>query len=288
MSEYSEASREEWARAADHWARSAEEADRGASAAAAAWLLEAADLQAGERVLEVACGAGRVGLQAAEQVGPDGSVVCSDFAEPMVEAVRRRVRDLGVENVEARVLDAEQMTFSEEERFDAALCRMGYMLMNDPARALARTRAALRPGGRLVFAVWGSADENTWLNLIFAAVMSHLQAPPPSPSTPGPFALGDPERVSSLLSAAELSNARVELLEVEQRYVDMNGWWEEILGLGGPLATLLGALPESGVAAIRRAAFDGARDYQCEDGSVVLPASMVVARAERPAEDVDH
>ncbi len=172
MTDYGESSREEWAGAADHWAEAAEKPDRGASAKAAAWLLDSADLQPGERVLEVACGAGRVGLQAAERVGPAGWVVCSDFAEPMVEVVQGRVARLGLTNVEARVLDAERMTFGEDERFDAALCRMGYMLMADPAAALSRTRDALRPGGRLAFAVWGPAEENPWLSLIFAAVMS--------------------------------------------------------------------------------------------------------------------
>ena len=53
-------------------------------------------------MLEVACGAGRVGFQAAELVGPEGSVLCTDFAEDMVAAVRELVREFGLENVEAR------------------------------------------------------------------------------------------------------------------------------------------------------------------------------------------
>lgn len=104
-----EASREQWAGAAEGWERAANEPDTGASGAAARWMLEAAQPRPGEQVLELACGAGRVGLQAAEAVGPQGRVVCSDFAEPMVEAVRRRVAELQIGNVEARVLDAEEL-----------------------------------------------------------------------------------------------------------------------------------------------------------------------------------
>ena len=50
-------------------------------------------------------------------------------------------------------MDAEQMSFDADDRFDVALCRMGFMLMSDPARALENTHAALRPDGRLAFAV---------------------------------------------------------------------------------------------------------------------------------------
>src|SRR5918994_22088 len=51
----------QWDEVAENWARAAEEEEKGASADAARWMLEAAELQAGERVLELACGAGRVG-----------------------------------------------------------------------------------------------------------------------------------------------------------------------------------------------------------------------------------
>ncbi len=45
------------------------------------------------------------------------------------------------------------------------LCRWGYMLMADPAAALAETRRVLRPGGRLALAVWDSIERNPWASL---------------------------------------------------------------------------------------------------------------------------
>src|SRR5918994_918498 len=137
----------QWDEVAENWARAAEEEEKGASADAARWMLEAAELQAGERVLELACGAGRVGLQAAGQVGPDGTVLCSDFSEAMVGAVQQRVDRLGIPNVDARVLNAEDIDL-DAEPFDIVLCRFGYMLMPDPAQALRESARVLRPGGR--------------------------------------------------------------------------------------------------------------------------------------------
>ena len=240
-------------------------------------MLEAAGPREGERVLEIACGAGRVGLQAAELVGPRGHVLCTDFAEEMVAAVREIARERRLGNVEAAVMDAEQMTFDAESRYDVALCRMGYMLMNDPARALANTHAALRAEGRLALAVWGAAAENPWLSLIFSSVMKELGAPPPPPGTPGPFALGSPARLSELLEGAGFSALRVERLEVDRPYESAEAWWEEVLSMSGGMKTLLEAMEEERREAVRADAIGSVAEFANSDGSLSIPAVMIAA-----------
>jgi ubiquinone/menaquinone biosynthesis C-methylase UbiE len=243
-------------------------------------MLEAAELRPGERVLEVACGAGRVGLQAARAVGPDGSVVCSDFAEPMVAAVADLATRLGLANVEARIDDALELGLGDG-RFDAVLCRFGYMLMSDPALALAESRRVLVPGGRLVLAVWGQGEQNPWLMTIFEAFMSHLGAPPPEPGTPGPFALGDRDEVRRLLAEAGFAEPEVERLDAVQTYGSLEEWWEEIREVSGPLAAVLENLSESDQGAIRDSAISAAKRYLEPDGGLVFPAAVVGARARR-------
>lgn len=281
-SEYQEASREQWDSSAGSWKRAAEEEETGASADATEWMLEAAGLQPGERVLELACGAGRVGLQAAGKVGPEATVLCSDFSEAMVAAVRERAERLEASNVSARVLDAQDLDL-EGEPFDAVLCRFGYMLMADPLQALRETGRALRPGGRLVLAVWGEAAGNPWLATILDAVMAHLNAPPPEPGMPGPFALGDQARLRNLLEEAGLADVQVTAIETKQAYDSSAAWWEELLDVSGPLAAVLNALPDADQTAIREAALARAADFVAADGSVVFPATITAARARKPA-----
>ena len=60
-------------------------------------------------------------------------------------------------------MDAEHMDL-DDDSVDGVICRFGYMLMADPAAALAETRRVLRPGGRLVFSVWGPPDRNPWVS----------------------------------------------------------------------------------------------------------------------------
>jgi SAM-dependent methyltransferase len=274
--------RDEWGAAADHWARAAEREEVGASADAAGWMLGAADLQPGEQVLEVAGGAGRVGLQAAAAVGPEGSVLCSDFSPEMVRVARERFERLGVSNVETRALDAQDLKL-DDGSFDAVLCRFGYMLMPDPRQALRESARVLRPGGRLVLAVWGSAEENPWLSTILGAVMAHLSAPPPEPGMPGPFALGDPSRLRDLLAEAGLEEVRVDQLAVEQVYDSLDGWWEKILSVGGPLKAVLDPLPEVDLSAIREAALArGCEIAREEAGSIVFPATVLGAKGRKP------
>ncbi|MDQ3724516.1 MAG: methyltransferase domain-containing protein [Actinomycetota bacterium] len=281
--ERQEASQDQWGGAAEHWARAAEKDEVGAAADAAAWMLEAADLQPGERVLEVAGGAGRVGLQAASAVGPDGSVLCSDFSEEMVKVAGERFERLGVANIETRVLDAQDLDL-DDGTFDVVLCRFGYMLMPDPAQALRESAHVLRPGGRLVLAVWGEDAQNLWLTTILEAVMDHFSAPPPEPGTPGPFALGDPARLRDLLDQAGLTGAEVEAIETRQVYDSLEAWWEKILSVGGPLALVLNPLPETDRNAIRDAALERGREIARDDGDgISFPATVVGAKARKPA-----
>jgi SAM-dependent methyltransferase len=273
--------RDEWGGAAEHWARAAEKEEVGASADAAKWMLQAADLQPGDRVLEVAGGAGRVGLQAAAEVGPEGSVLCSDFSEEMVRVAGERFERLDVSNIEALPLDAQDLDL-DDGSFDVVLCRFGYMLMPDPPQALRESARVLRPGGRLVLAVWGEAEENRWLASILDVVISHLDAPPPPPGTPGPFSLGDPVGLRKLLEQADLSEVEVDPIRTQQVYDSLEAWWEKILSVGGPLKALLDPLPKAELSAIRDAALASGREFVAADGSAVFPATVLGARARKP------
>jgi SAM-dependent methyltransferase len=279
--EYHEASREQWSGAARSWARAAEEEETGASADATPWMLAAAELRPGQRVLELACGAGRVGLQAASLVGPDGVVLCSDFSQEMVDAVADRVERLGVPNVSTRLLDAHRLELPDDE-FDAVLCRFGFMLMADPQQALRESARVLRPDGKLALAVWGTAEQNPWLWLVIEALIDHLNAPRPEPGTPGPFSLGEPARLGAMLEQAGLGETEVEAIATEQAYDSLEGWWEELLEVSGPLAAMLKALPGEDREAIRAKALAGGEEFLGGDGRAVFPATILGATARKP------
>ena len=100
----------------------------------------------GEMVLELGGGVGDTGFEAAAIIGEDGRLIWSDFAPDMVEVARRRGRPARASNIDYRVIDAEQIEL-DADSVDGVLCQSAYMLMADPAAALAETRRVLRPAG---------------------------------------------------------------------------------------------------------------------------------------------
>ena len=117
------------------WQRGA--AVRGqAFAAATELMLDLAELETGNRVLDVAAGTGEQTLAAARRVGPTGRVLATDIAPGMLEVAAEEARQAGLPNVETRVMDAQSLDL-EADAFDAAISRRGLMLIPDHRKALA-------------------------------------------------------------------------------------------------------------------------------------------------------
>jgi ubiquinone/menaquinone biosynthesis C-methylase UbiE len=134
------------------------------------WMLRALGPRSGDTVLELAAGCGDTGFEAAATIGEGGRLITTDFSPAMLDAARRRGAELRVENVEYRLMDAQRIGLATDS-VDGVLCRFWYMLMHDPAAALAETRRVLRPGGRLTLAVWGAPERNPFFGIAAVSLM---------------------------------------------------------------------------------------------------------------------
>ena len=105
---YKAAQRQEWGAVAERWRKWWETIERGAQHVSDR-LIELAEIQPGQRVLDVATGIGEPSLTAARRVGPTGSVVATDQAPQMLKIARERSDDLGLRNVEFHEMDAEAL-----------------------------------------------------------------------------------------------------------------------------------------------------------------------------------
>jgi SAM-dependent methyltransferase len=238
-----------WATVAGPWSEHADYVDaRGASMTAK--MLELSAPRPGDRVLELACGPGGLGLAAAERVAPGGEVVLSDVVAEMTSIAAARADALGLANVSTCVLDLEQID-QPDGSYDVVLCREGLMFAPDPARATREIRRVLRPGGRVALAVWGPRQRNPWLAVVFDAVSAQVGAPVPPPGIPGPFSLDDPDKLAGLLSDAGLLDVVVSEHPMPLRADSFEEWWTRTSSLAGPLAAMLAGLPDDATRALR-------------------------------------
>ena len=236
------------------------------------WLVDKADAQPGQTFLEIAAGTGDLGFRVAERVGQGGRVISTDFAPEMVDVARANGQALGLTNVEHRVMDAENMDL-DDNSVDGVVCRFGYMLMADPGAALTETRRVLRTGGPLAFAVWSGADRNPWAALPGTTLVQLGHAPAPEPGMPGIFAMGDPDRIRELVSAAGFDEPAVEEITIDWRYADSDDLWDTLTRITGVLAQTLNALPEDERQATRAAIMQNVAQFRDSAGSYTIPGS---------------
>ncbi len=222
---------ENWAAMAAGWERAREEREK-IAAPVTEWLVRELAPKPGDTVLELAAGQGDVGYEIAPIVGKSGRLISSDFSPVMAEIARRRSAELGLTNVEHRSLDAEQIDLADSS-VDGVVCRWGYMLMPDPAAALAETRRVLRSGGRLAFAVWSSGARNPWVSVAGRILVTHGHMPPPEPGEPGMFVLGDAELLGRLVENARFANVRMEDVPVYNHYPSVEEYVRRSSEMGG-------------------------------------------------------
>lgn len=208
------------------------------------WMVRELAPRDGDTVLELAAGTGDTGFEAAAAIGGRGRLLSTDFSPTMLEAARRRGAELGVENVEYRVIDAERIEL-DDDAVDGVLCRFGYMLMADPAVALAESRRVLRPGGRLTLAVWGPPERNPFFTAVVIAMVQAGHLEPPDPESPGLFSLASEERTRALLEGAGFEQVRTEEVAVRFEIPSIDEYVAVIADTAGSIALAVRGLSEA-------------------------------------------
>ena len=232
------------------------------------WMVAALEPERGQTILELAAGPGETGFVAAPQLGDGGKLISTDISPAMVEAAKRRSAELGLTNVECRVIDAENMDLPDDS-VDGVLSRWGYMLLAEPAKAMVETRRVLRDGGRLVFSVWGPAERNPWAAISGAALVGHGHMPAPEPGAPGMFAMASDDRIRELVTGAGFAEPRIEHTEVEWRFDDFDDYWRFINELAGGLAVVIAQLSDAERETVRATIRDSLEGFRAKDGYTI-------------------
>jgi SAM-dependent methyltransferase len=276
VSAYRQESRHRWATTAAGWERYADVFRRD-TMPVTAWMLDHAQPQPGDTVLDLAAGIGDTGYLAAELVAPNGQLITSDFVPEMLSAAQRRAEALGVANVRFRQIDAEAID-QPAASLDVVLCRWGYMLMADGEAALRDTRRVLRPGGRLALAAWAEPEVNPWSVLLVEELIARGHAEP-TPPGPGQFAWAPEGVVAENLEVAGFVDYEVAAVDFAMRYPSARGWWDEQAAMSMRLRDAAAGMGRDEIDEVVAALEQRAAPWTQDDGSLALPARTWVAAA---------
>jgi SAM-dependent methyltransferase len=263
----------ERAEAAEGW-RNAAAMRALAYAAATDLLFEWADLQPGQRVLDIAAGTGETSVLAAQKVGPSGYVLATDISASMIAVAAEEAQKSGLANLEARTMDARTLDLPDDS-FDAVISRMGIMLMPRREEALAEMRRVLKPGGKLVVVVWGTGERNLGSYVPQSIARRHAKLPPPAPDAPGMFALGGEGALEKTLTDAGFNSVRVRAVPAPRRFPNAAEMMRFYTGGTPMMHDSLSVLDEAGKAAALAEIEDTMRQFEGPDG-ISIPGQALV------------
>ncbi len=188
-------------------------------------VVDAAQIQMGQRVLDVACGTGILAREAASRVGPAGFVAGLDVAPGMLTVARRLAP-----GIEWRQGTAESLPYTDRS-FDAVVSQFGLMFFTDRRQALSEMLRVLAPGGHLAIAVWDSLD-NTPAYAAEVALLERVGGQRAADALRAPFALGDWEELTALFASAGVASVAIKTYHGTAQFpsvrsmveADVRGW----------------------------------------------------------------
>lgn len=237
----------------------------------AAGLIEAARLEPGETVLDVACGTGVVTRLAREAVGSEGRVTGLDVNPGMLAVARASTPDeMDIDWIEA---PAEDIPLPDDA-FDVVLCGMGLQFFDDRVAGLREMRRVLSDDGRAVLNLPGPIPP---VFQVFERGLERHLGPEAAGFAAAVFSLHDADELRDLAGRSGFGDVRVDSMVGSLPVGPPEEFlWQYVHST--PLAGALAAAGEERRAALEREVCEGWRDF-VEDGDLIVEVGMTTVVA---------
>ncbi len=199
--------------------------------------LALAEMPPNAHILDVATGPGTLSVIAARSAE---RVVAIDFAEAMIEVLRRRIAEENLTNIEIVTGDGQSLAY-DDETFDAAFSMFGLMFFPDRAAGFQELRRVLKLGRRAVVSSWTPMEQIPLLAALFGSIRSLL---PGLPFASGKAPLSHTDDVRTEMTAAGFRSVEVHTVEHYVEIPSIAAFWKSQTRSSAPIALLRNKLSE--------------------------------------------
>ena len=242
-------------------------------------VLYEAQVMGSEDILDVACGTGEPGMTLAGIV-PNGKVTGVDISEEMIAFASEQAKKKGLDNYDCLVVEGINLPF-DDNTFDQVICRFGIMFFPDLVAGVKEMVRVLKPGGKLVVAVWAAQELNPFLTLLSMTVAEELDLPLPTPDAPGPFRCAQPNFTTQILEEAGLTGCRETNIPGKAIFDSAEHFWKLSFEVAGPIVDILNQQSLEVVERIKQAVIDKASE-KIIDQKLIADWEAIVAVGQKP------
>jgi ubiquinone/menaquinone biosynthesis C-methylase UbiE len=234
-------------------------------------VLEAADVQPGDQVLDVCTGTGEAAVAITPAIGASGYIIGVDIAPAMLKSACARLNEPTFLPVAA---NGQALPFPDR-CFDSVVCQLGLQFFPNPGLGLKEFRRVLRDGGRAGVCVISSPDHAPMWGIL-ADLLGRL-LPDQRQIVHLSFSLRDPARLEKLMIDAGFREVRVERQTREDSYGSFDEYWDSIeAGIGSIPQTYL-MLPDAARVAVRQEVRTKLAEFET-DGRLHMSVEMLIGR----------
>ena len=231
-------------------------------------VVEAANIQKGHRVIDVACGTGALAITVSEHIGPEGTTVGIDINEGMLNIARSKSS-----SVEWLNASAEALPF-DDDNFNCAVSQFGLMYYENQETALREMRRVLQPGGSLVVVVWDKLDNNPGLaaeEQLWQQVFGEEWA------DETPYKLGDKKLLENLFKNSGLTDIQIAIHKGTARFDSIESW----IHTGAKGWTEDDAITDGQLELLLSSAEEELANFRTAQGTVTFPTSSLIVTASK-------
>lgn len=243
-------------------------------------LIQLADIQPNQQVLDIATGIGEPALTIAQRVGDGGKVVATDQSPQMLSIAQDRANKLRLTNVVFQESDAEDMNFSEGD-FDAIVCRWGLMFLPNLGIALSSIHRMLVPNGKFAASVWDTPPKIPFFSFAVQTLQQMFQVPPPPPGAPTMSGLAEGV-IEDKMAQVGFTNIQMEELTVNFEFSSAEEYTQLMKDIAAPLIAMLAKQsPEQQIEYWQTLEEAATQKYATPSGGVLLPSISLCVVGQR-------